>query len=368
MTTGRLFRTSVLVTIVWGGCGDVAGTVNLAESEKNITNYSSHPNGTGIHVGSTEPESWFGLTNISLTWFMDGFSQHSDGSWWATGWYSIGVGLLSADAELISAEINGASLGVQAIRTTGSRLSVDLRDSLGNVQTLQDSALIGLSFLLSVPDPVGLTHTNYLLRIATAETLSSQFSDVYAYQMEYVVAGLLGATTSSSCIGPNNESQRSVFYQGSQWNPMNAERSDGMNLVTMTCESGAVATCMRWGYRPWGSGQDQTGQTASFADYHQACIHMKRASYCGDSQTYTLDGTPIFISDELSPPINSGSMALIEALWTTTGATCVSNRRHPEFLFLGCPLPLPNCPSDLGSSYLLADGLVPAGVLARLTD
>lgn len=354
---------------VVAACGDATIPVHGVESSSQAVNqYQTSPNGTGIHVGSTQPESWFGLTNLTLSWYMTGFSQHTDGTWWATGWYSLSAGVLSADAQLIGAQLSGVSLQVQAIRTSGSQLGIDLRDALGNVQTLQGAALVGLRLKLRVPDQLGLTYTNYWLRLDSAESLDSQFNDVAGYQVNYLQEGLLGGTWSSYCLGANGESQRAVFYQGSQWHPMNAARTDGANLVTMTCETGSVAKCMRWGYRPWGSSQQQSGVTGSLVDLHQACIHMKRASYCGDSQAHTIDGTQIYIIDSLNPQIHSGPLDVLEALWTTTGATCVSNRRHPEIPFVGCPLPLPTCSSPPSSGYLLADSLPPAGSLLGLPD
>ena len=95
---------------------------------------------------------------------------------------------------------------------------------------------------------------------------------------------------------------------------------------------------------------------------------MKRASYCGDSRSGTVDGTAITISDLIAPSINSGSLGTLEALWTTTGATCVSNRRHPEIPFIGCPNPLPACPNAPVDGYLLANGLAAPGSLFNLRD
>jgi hypothetical protein len=369
MRRSTLLGLSLLTTALLGGCGEEGVPSDSASASQGLTNYGRQPNGTGINVASSQPASWFGLSQLSITWFMTGFSQHGDGSYFATGWYGLSIGLVSADAQVVSAKWNGATYNLVGIRTSGSNLSIDIADSQGNPQTLSGSALVGLSLLMQVPDPTFLTRTNYQLRFKSAENIPSQFGDVYGYQMEYAVDGLLGSSFTSYCKGSSGESQRSVFYQGSQWNPMDAQRSDGQNLVTMTCESGSIARCMSWGYRPWGSGQTQSGKAASFADYHQACIHMKRASYCGDSRSNTVDGTPIYINDELSPPINAGSLATLEALWTPTGASCLSNRRHPDMLFLGCSSPLPPCPTDVsGITYLLADGLAQPGALQSLLD
>lgn len=347
-----------------GGCGEApAASSELDSKSPGVTMYSSRPNGTGIHIGSTQPESWFGLTNLSLTWFLTGFAQHGDGTWWATGWYSLSVGVVPAEAQVLRAQLGGVNHQVQRLRTSGSQLSIDLLDSQGAVRSVQGTDLVGLTLTLRVPDALGLTYTNYRLRIASVESVDSAFHDVSGYRIEYVQDGLLGGTWSSYCRGAGGESQRAVFYQGAQWHPMNAARSEGSQLVTMTCESGSVARCMSWGYRPWAS----SGQTAVALDYHASCVHMKRASYCGDSHAYTLDGTPIIVSDSWSPPINSGPLDELEALWGPAGATCLNSRRHPEIPFLGCAAPLPACPAQ-PSGYLIADALPPSGSLLGLVD
>lgn len=360
----RVLPVSILLA---AGCGDqgVPQPENDSSSQS-VNMYTTRPNGTGIHVGSTQPESWFGLSSVSLTWYMTGFSQHADGTWWATGWYSASVGVLPAEAEVTGAQLGGVTKQVRQIRTTGSQLSVELADSQNNLQTVQGSALAGLVLTLRVPNLLGVAYTNYRLRINTIESVNSQFGDVNGYQIDYIQDGLLGASWGSYCRGANGESQRSVFYQGAQWHPLNAARSEGSGLVTMTCESGSVAKCMSWGYRPWAS----TGQNdpASSLDYHQACIHMKRASYCGDSQANTVDGTRIIISDTQSPQVNSGSLDNIEALWGPTGASCLTNRRHPELPFLGCPQPLPACPAQPSGGYLIADAIPGPGALFGVID
>ncbi len=331
-----------------------------------ITGYGTKPNGTGVHIGSTQPESWFGLAQVSATWFMNGFSKHSDGTYWATGYYNASQTLLSAEAPIVSAERAGVQLEVQGISTSGSRLSIDVRDASGTVTTLQHSDLVGLQLLLHVPDPTGRLSSPYYLRFSSAASVDSQFGDVDGYQIEHMKPGLLDSSWTSYCKGASGESQRSVFYQGSQWNPMNGARTDGTSLITMTCESGSVAKCMSWGYRPWATGTVAGGQRVSLRDSHQACIHMKRASYCGDSKANTIDGTRIIVNDSLSPAINSGPEDILEARWTTSGATCVTNQRHPEILFIGCPLPLPTCTSGQSGGYLLTSALPSSGSLLGL--
>lgn len=349
------------------GCDGTLPTHPVQGDPRLLQNYTRQPNGTGIHIGSTQPESWFGLAGTSLTWFMDGFSQRADGSFWARGWYSVDAGLIAAEAQVLRAEQGDASFLLKDIRTVGSRLQIDIADAQGTTRTLQDGALNGLTLVLRVPDLTGLLPSTYRLRITSSQILDSEFGDVYGYGVE-ARSSAPTATWSSYCRGPGDVAQGAVFYQGSQWNPLDGSRSDGSTRITMTCETGSVARCMRWGYRPWGSAANAQGVSTSLAEHHQACIHMKRASYCGDSRSNTIDGTWIYIQDQLSPNLHAGSLDTIEAVWTAQGAACLSNRRHPELLFLGCAQPLPTCTAAQQANFLLATGLSPSGSLLGLAD
>ncbi len=353
-----------MVTAV--GCGS-DGQEPPGETSGPLTNSGRKTNGTGIHVGSSQPESWIGLASTSATWFMDGFTRRSDGSYVARGWYSLDVGLVAADAKVVRAEQGLLAGTVQSITTTGSQLTIELRTSLGLVVPLQGSALVGLTLELQVPSLTGLLGGSYQLRFASSEPVDSQLGDVHGHRLEYRQTGLLGTGFAPYCKGPDGTAQRTVFYQGSQWDPLNGARQDGPGLVTATCESGSVARCMRWGYRPWGTAVGQSGPQ-SLVEHHQACVHMKRAAYCGDRRTHTIDGTPLYLSDQLSPALHSGSLDAIEAVWSPQGAVCLSRRRHPELPFLGCDQPLPSCTPAHLSSYLLATGLVSDGEDLALLD
>ena len=61
----------------------------------------------------------------------------------------------------------------------------------------------------------------------------------------------------------------------------------------LTCTSGAIGKCVRWGYRFW---EEKPGGPPLHA-LHQACIHMTRADYGGDGSTFTRDGTIIYMCD-----------------------------------------------------------------------
>ena len=61
--------------------------------------------------------------------------------------------------------------------------------------------------------------------------------------------------------------------------------TDEHGAVQLTCTSGAIGKCIRFGYPP------------SRAALHQSCIRMVRADYGGDGSTATRDGTRIEFCD-----------------------------------------------------------------------
>lgn len=103
--------------------------------------------------------------------------------------------------------------------------------------------------------------------------------------------------------------------------------------ITLTCVSGAVGKCARFGYKPWARGPG--GE--DLLPYHAACVHMVRADYAGDGEPHTRDGTSIDIYDRLgiqqSESANDPGYAF-EAGWTPAGAVCVARTRWPDLVSL----------------------------------
>jgi hypothetical protein len=118
--------------------------------------------------------------------------------------------------------------------------------------------------------------------------------------------------------------------------PLARPRNGGYAL---TCTAGAEGKCVRFGYRPWQAEPDGR----SLAPYHEACIRMVRADYCGDGRAYTRDGTLIDLYDRLGiqrPEADSG--LAFEAAWGPDGAACVHHMRVPangslDELAAACP-------------------------------
>ena len=106
---------------------------------------------------------------------------------------------------------------------------------------------------------------------------------------------------------------------------------NGHGGFDLTCTSGAVGKCIRWGYRPWEEKTDGPPLRA----LHQACTHMVRADYGGDGRSTTRDGTLIYFCDRFGVrPCSKQAPVPFEAAWGTDGAICVARPRIPENISL----------------------------------
>ncbi|TDU31094.1 hypothetical protein DFR24_0453 [Panacagrimonas perspica] len=140
--------------------------------------------------------------------------------------------------------------------------------------------------------------------------------------------------------------------------------------VTVTCVSGAVGKCVRWGYPPWMKGPG--GE--DLAPFHAACVHMARADYCGDNRPRTKEGTSIDNYDDLGIQRRGAAKDpayVFEAGWGAQGAVCVAHPRWSDVATLeqiqaDCPrlaaVPLCNEASarGLGARMFNTSKLLPA--------
>jgi hypothetical protein len=103
---------------------------------------------------------------------------------------------------------------------------------------------------------------------------------------------------------------------------------ESQELFTFACTNGALAKCVRLGYKPW-----KKIQGKSLGNYHQACTRMIRADYCGNGNSHTKDGTPVDVYDvlDIQKPTSNNSMAF-EAAWEPGGATCINRLRWDDSL------------------------------------
>lgn len=102
---------------------------------------------------------------------------------------------------------------------------------------------------------------------------------------------------------------------------------DGHDGFDLTCTSGAIGKCIRWGYRLW----EEVPDGPSLRALHQACVRMARADYGGDGRASTRNGTLIDLYDRfgIQRPQRDLPMSF-EAAWGVEGAVCVARPRIPE--------------------------------------
>ncbi|MDB5970447.1 MAG: hypothetical protein JWQ90_2897 [Hydrocarboniphaga sp.] len=101
--------------------------------------------------------------------------------------------------------------------------------------------------------------------------------------------------------------------------------------ITLTCSSGAVGKCVRFGYKPWAKGPHGEDLTP----YHAACVHMVRADYAGDDTPHTKNGTDIDVYDYIgiqSPESLADPKFAFEAGWAPGGAVCVAHTRWSDVI------------------------------------
>ncbi len=108
-----------------------------------------------------------------------------------------------------------------------------------------------------------------------------------------------------------------------------SEAISGSRSFTLTCTSGAIGKCVRMGYKPW---KMKNGE--SLRDYHEACVRMMRADYCGDGLGRTRNGTLINLYDRIGIQTPDPEPQAFEAAWGKDGAVCVRKTRIEEIATL----------------------------------
>lgn len=97
-----------------------------------------------------------------------------------------------------------------------------------------------------------------------------------------------------------------------------SKHASGQRFTFACRHVGALGKCIDAGYRPWAS---HAG--ASLDEYHQACVRLIRADYCGDSVSHTIDGQLVNLYDQLGVQSDTSPWTP-EAEWSADGALCIS--------------------------------------------
>lgn len=343
MTTQRLMMAMGLVAMMGAGCGQVGADDADALKQnakvcpyRNCAGADDEPNGRGIHIATTKTPSTYGIHDSEIDWWVTHFQQVGPDVK-AVGWSKDGTGqLVQVASTPVSASYRGNGYKLAGLQTINSMLIVSLLDpvtmKITKVTNIDVDGL-ALSFDVTPVFPLRSQPKSISLFFNFTEERKSSGTGIFGYKIQYLIKG--AAAKVDFCLNSDLTDEWNVFHTGAFFNPLTGVGTSGGNITNITCRTGAVATCMQWGYQPWASAFSKVSQQVeSLEKYHQACIHMKRAAYIQAdlTRTFTIEGTEIEINDPFDPPFHSSSMTTTEAYWTEVGATCVSDKRHPELI------------------------------------
>jgi ADYC domain len=251
-------------------------------------------------------------------------------------------------------------VGARLVSSTGQRPIKPLRiraeqtelfvryDDAGTEREVSGAALSGLELLLMAP--AASPRFNVAIRIEPLPARSS--SAVRRYSITYHPAD--SQTPVRRHCGAAKDGLGASFLPGRQVDGLTAEVNLNANATTMSCETGAIDTCLEWGYAPWAP---KVAAAAGAGDHLFAtCLQAKRAAYyigLGDTRSYTVEGTEIYKRDPFGifdepRGLPDGWQNGIEAIWGPRGAVClnVDRRRRPDLPFVARPEVPPCSPAQ----------------------
>ncbi len=216
-------------------------------------------------------------------------------------------------ADLTSFRQNSAALNT---------VSLDKTRLLGNKagQTLAEADLAGTTMSITLTD--GQTSQ---LRIDSAAW--NEAAQAYTYRVSLA--------TDQGWVAPCGTEggvPTPVLFLSGSWDMATGSLTNAQHVITPACFGSALAKCALWGYAPWATTTECSGnicKTRQLSDWHQACTRMVRADYCGDGQSHTRNGTPIDPWDALNIESRSADTWEMEAEWAQDGGHCI---RHTRWL------------------------------------
>ncbi len=235
--------------------------------------------------------------------------------------------------------LNGVSLN--GVSLNGSELGAITADG----QPVSGTGLVGATMAGQLSDGGTLP-----LRIDSAASLAAPSSDVWAYGVSFLADEIWNPLCGVDQDGvpilaiplSGTWDYGSGVTGGGSW-------SASSSSITFGCRGTALAKCVEFGYRPW-----STTAGTLLRDHHQACTRMLRADYCGDGMSWTANGTPINLYDNLGIQADEASW-LVDAEWTASGAVCTNHIRDFQSGSPSCTADLddPDCGSFAGGALLI---------------
>jgi hypothetical protein len=216
------------------------------------------------------------------------------------------------------------------IALTGDRTQLTAEYSLnGKTYTATGEDLRKLTFYISAMSDLTASEVgpyySYEMKI-TPDKVEKSDKGVYQYTVSYWDSSKSTNKELWHCQpeGPLQTNSVVSFLPHAEVHGLSAFVRRDPQMLTMACKTGAIASCLNWGYTPW---DDQTGQWDDNRDYaFRSCMQAKRAAYFvsqGDLKSYTKNGTKIQLRDQYG--IMKDKVAYPEAIWSPEGAVCINS-------------------------------------------
>lgn len=255
----------------------------------------------------------------------------------------------AAPAPLVEPIAGNATASVPA-RKGAPTITVDktaFRITLPDGHTLTDAEIVGV--VLTVRD-----ESNAWRKIRV-EAIQSDPRDPEITLYDVVVQNPTTSAWGPLC-GPGPDGLTLAMPVAGVWTAA-GRHEPSAGAFNITCTSGAIGKCVRFGYKPWATAKDGT----PLWDYHQACVRMVRGDYCGDGTPFTKNGMRINIDDHFAiQSLDTSEPLVFEAAWGPDGALCVHHPRVPENVTLAalearCPDHLRGRTGEACTRALIAD-------------
>jgi ADYC domain-containing protein/pentapeptide repeat protein len=246
--------------------------------------------------------------------------------------------------------LNGATSGgttLTGLKVTNSQLS-----GVKGTTTLSGTAMVNSLWNVTLSN--GKTTK---IQITSAATGAAPNTDVWMYgvniQTDQGFIPMCGSGILAIAVNGTFNNGQGVTGGGSF--------TASTTSFTFGCRGAAIAKCVEWGYKPW-----KTVSSVNLTNHHVACTRMVRADYCGNGNSYTINGTAIDLYDALAIQADTAAWK-IEAEWTANGARCIKNSTYTRGYVLLATVPsclaaitTTSCGqlSDFSSGALLMDEYV----------
>ncbi len=306
------------------------------------------PNGPGLYIHNAKVPNHFGISTPEGWFYMTHFANSAPDIQ-VHGAFVVGSSLDKRIGRVVNAELGGTSYAVKAISATGSSLELTLVDPITAASfLLSGDKMSELRLHVQLPIPgKSRDSRSYSLFFKSPEKVDSVTGELMGFTVFTQLDNVPGAPMVPYCMRDDlgGTPEAVMVTPSSSWDMPTSARVDDTRIVNLSCVSGAIGTCERWGYRPWEKAElASSGSSTSLREGHQACIHMKRADYCATGDTYTEDGTMIGISDAYNPAFQKSDSTKREAIWGKSGAYCLDMQRHPDMpISAACAATLPPC-------------------------